>query len=173
MQECIFFDAEHMILDARGIVAPSGMRCREDVFAFYSSTLSFPDYFGWNWDAFDECIHDLSWLEGPMIHIVHPDIPLANDPKARAIMLSSIHDIKLYSRTNGKLSIHFTALDKQEVLDRLVGYYIDSGILTKWKRESSSEELLKLIDENLAVSYAKMGFLNESVWNVGRNNGVP
>ena len=31
MQECIFFDAEHMILDARGIVAPSGMRCREDV----------------------------------------------------------------------------------------------------------------------------------------------
>lgn len=166
MQECIFFDAEHMILDARGIVAPSGMRCREDVFAFYSSTLSFPDYFGWNWDAFDECIHDLSWLEGPMIHIVHPDIPLANDPKARAIMLSSIHDIKLYSRTNGKLSIHFTALDKQEILDVLVGYYKNRGSFgvsnAKWECGNSSEELLKMIDKDRAISYAKMGFLKES-----------
>lgn len=27
--------------------------------------LQFPDYFGGNWDAFEDCLTDLSWIESP------------------------------------------------------------------------------------------------------------
>lgn len=42
---------------------------REDLFRMLSASFSFPDYFGMNWDALDECLADLEWL-GPFRGIV-------------------------------------------------------------------------------------------------------
>lgn len=41
-----------------------GRECttRDALFAEFSKQLRFPDYFGKNWDAFDECISSLEWL---------------------------------------------------------------------------------------------------------------
>ena len=177
MQECIFFDAEQMMRENRVVVAPMGMKSKDEIFSFYSSALSFPDYFGWNWDAFDECIHDISWLGGATLHIVHPDIPLANNLDERAILLSSLHEIKLYSRTNGRLAIHFKAFDKQEVQKAIVRYYEGRGYCgakSSWKwlkggkrRDEDPEMVLLNIDKEMAISYVKMGFLDESEQKAG------
>jgi hypothetical protein len=36
---------------------------KADLLASLSEGFEFPDYFGGNWDALDECLRDLSWLE--------------------------------------------------------------------------------------------------------------
>ena len=41
-----------------------------DFFREVSSSMRFPYYFGWNWDAFSECITDLDWLKFKSIQIV-------------------------------------------------------------------------------------------------------
>ena len=176
MQECMFFDAEQMMQEKRGIVAPLGMQNSDEVFAFYCAALSFPGYFGWNWDAFDEFIHDLCWIDGTTIHIVHPDIPLKNDLDKRTILMSSIYEIKFYSRTKGKLAVHFKMSDKREVQDSIVQFYKDRGfsqekLLGKWFRKcygasqnsaDNIEKALNAIDKKMTATYVEMGFLDKS-----------
>jgi RNAse (barnase) inhibitor barstar len=43
-----------------------GIKCTtvDDLFYEFSKAFEFPDYFGNNWAAFDECLNDLDWLEG-------------------------------------------------------------------------------------------------------------
>ncbi len=46
------------------------MKTLSGVFAEFASGLEFPDYFGFNGAAFDECLNDLSWLNPNGICIV-------------------------------------------------------------------------------------------------------
>ncbi len=55
-------------LDSAGHVARvlrgRKMQSAAKVFDEFGAALQFPDYFGENWDALDECLGDLSWLQG-------------------------------------------------------------------------------------------------------------
>lgn len=41
----------------------SVIQTSDHLFGEFAAAMRFPDYFGWNWDAFDECVHDLEWLK--------------------------------------------------------------------------------------------------------------
>jgi RNAse (barnase) inhibitor barstar len=43
-------------VDLKGVSDP------DKLFKIFVDAFRFPDYFGYNWNAFDECIRDLSWL---------------------------------------------------------------------------------------------------------------
>ena len=45
----------------------------DNFFREVSAALRFPDYFGWNWAAFDECLSDLEWLSFSEILIIIQD----------------------------------------------------------------------------------------------------
>jgi len=47
---------------------------KASLLAALGQALHFPDYYGGNWDALDECLADLSWHEGPLrLLITHAD----------------------------------------------------------------------------------------------------
>lgn len=54
--------------------------------------LSFPDYFGENWDALEECLRDLSWLPAGPIVLEHADVPLIRDIANARIYIAILAD---------------------------------------------------------------------------------
>lgn len=42
----------------------SKVSSKQDFFHLLCREMNFPDYFGMNWDALDDCLSDLSWLDG-------------------------------------------------------------------------------------------------------------
>jgi RNAse (barnase) inhibitor barstar len=48
---------------------------KESFFKAIALAMDFPDYFGHNWDAFAECINDLSWIEEERKILIWVDPP--------------------------------------------------------------------------------------------------
>lgn len=72
---------------------PPGINTKRQLLAILALGLDFPGYFGWNWDAFEECLRDLSWIPVPTkIVLIHDDLPLARDSDEAATYLSILRD---------------------------------------------------------------------------------
>ncbi|MBA4016666.1 MAG: hypothetical protein C0483_05710 [Pirellula sp.] len=57
---------------------PIAARGKEKLLGVLAGSLRFPKYFGWNWDALEECLRDLSWLkEVNQVVIVHEGVPFS------------------------------------------------------------------------------------------------
>jgi len=54
---------------------PSGIDGKTALFRALVPELALPDYFGANWDALEECLRDLSWIEKKTVALVHEDLP--------------------------------------------------------------------------------------------------
>lgn len=61
------------------------MRTEQQLFDEVGAALQFPDYFGENWDAMDECITDLTWLpaKGYVFIVTDADELLSETEEAR------------------------------------------------------------------------------------------
>ena len=90
MRPCrFFFDAEAARPSSatdRVVTVPKGIVSRERLFDVVSAALAFPDYWGRNWDALNDMLTDLSWIEQHRIVLVHEDLPkLGASPTATYI----------------------------------------------------------------------------------------
>ncbi len=59
---------------------PAGIRSKAELLAALASAGNFPDYFGENWDALQDCLRDLSWIRNRKVVVVHSDLPLHGNP---------------------------------------------------------------------------------------------
>ena len=96
---------------------PAQILNKYDLFTVFEDGLKFPDYFGRNWDAFEECIRDLSWLQEGRIVVNHSDIPLVNDLSNSmiyvAILVGAIR--KLSKSENHKLVVLFPNALREQI----------------------------------------------------------
>lgn len=88
-----------------------------------AETMKFPDYFGDNWDAFNDCITDLSWIaaDGYILLYTHPNNLANSDPLEWSIALDVFQDaIEYWRETDTPLYVLLRtdslALDELEVL---------------------------------------------------------
>lgn len=81
----VFGDGPSVIAYAGKV--PSGLKTKKELLESVGQALSFPEYYGVNWDAFEECIRDLSWLPEGVIVLVHEDLPMEEDDASRRTYL--------------------------------------------------------------------------------------
>lgn len=70
---------------------PAGIDSKTALFRALVPALALPDYFGVNWDALEECLKDLSWIDKRAVAIVHEDLP-ALQKKELTTYLSILSD---------------------------------------------------------------------------------
>jgi len=91
-----FLDSPATFQEAAAIIVriPRGVRSKQKLFSIYAAALRFPKYFGRNWDAFEECLGDLSWLpaERPVV-IVHYDLPFGEGGENRRIYFDVLRSV--------------------------------------------------------------------------------
>ena len=102
----------------------AGIREPHDLLEELAAELRFPDYFGSNWNALEECVRDLSWLpEGPLV-LRHHDLPLAGDVASQKTYLSILSDVveKKWTVPGQRLRDLFVAFppETQQQVDELV-----------------------------------------------------
>jgi hypothetical protein len=71
--------------------------------------LNFPDYVGENWDGFEECLRDLSWLPVGRVVLTHADVPLVNDVANARTYVAILGDAvrRMSDSEDHKLSVVF------------------------------------------------------------------
>jgi hypothetical protein len=62
---------------------PTGVITESHLILSLAEQLRFPSYFGENWNALEECLRDLSWLEERIVIVVHNDVPDIPDHSLR------------------------------------------------------------------------------------------
>lgn len=68
-----------------------------------AQALSFPDYFGFNWDALEECLQDLSWLEGGVALLIDDAaMPESVAPKDWGVLLDILADTARHWQAEGR-----------------------------------------------------------------------
>ena len=98
-----------------------GISTKRDLLAQLDAGLSFPDYFGGNWDAVWECICDLEWLKPIQVVLIHEDLPLKEDPAVLRTYLSIMNDAIEYwvNRSEHDLVVVFPT-DSRALVNTLV-----------------------------------------------------
>jgi len=74
---------------------PSGITDPLDLLEELAIQLNFPDYYGMNWNALDECIRELSWLPRGSVVLRHHDLPLHGDIASQKTYISILAYVAL------------------------------------------------------------------------------
>ncbi|MBD2773555.1 barstar family protein [Iningainema tapete] len=91
-------DIQVFYLDGREILS------KETFFKKAAEVMNFPAYFGANWDAFDECITDLTWCPAQRYLILYDysNVFALADPTEWQIAVDILHSAEEYWVTTNR-----------------------------------------------------------------------
>jgi RNAse (barnase) inhibitor barstar len=117
MNEFVFTSSMPSCADDLLVQVNPNIETREALLNWFSRTLEFPSYFGGNWDAFEECMRDLSWLPQCKVVLFHSDVPLRNDLKNKSLYLTILASVIQHWKSDAshQLIVAFAPACKTEV----------------------------------------------------------
>lgn len=74
------------------IVHLGNITSEEQLFSELNNRFKFPEYFGFNWNAVNDCLRDLHWIEHKNIALVHDELPEI-EPTILKIYLQTLQGI--------------------------------------------------------------------------------
>ncbi len=83
----------------------------------YNNGFELPPYFGFNWDALNDCLLDLSWIPQREIVIYHPNIPLLTNQDLAIyldILSTAISTWNTHSEVH-TMRVYFNEKDKEYI----------------------------------------------------------
>lgn len=73
------------------------------IMAAMAEAFSLPDWFGHNWDALQDCLGDLSWLDGGITLVIEAaDLPASVAPDSWLVLLDILADVARYWSQHGR-----------------------------------------------------------------------
>ena len=85
----ILFDSHHRPSHRPGeheIIVPPRLESKTALLEFLKEALRLPDYFGYNWDALNDCLADVAEGTEKFV-LIHHDLPLESEPEEQRIYL--------------------------------------------------------------------------------------
>lgn len=77
---------------------PFGIKTKKELLKVYADSLKFPNWFGYNWDAFDDILIDFSWIPFSKIVVYHYDLPNLSEKDLKVFI--KILDSNSYLESN-------------------------------------------------------------------------
>lgn len=129
-------------------LAGSRMRTRDGALKEHAAVLQFPPYFGYNWDALDECLRDLSWLgPGPFALFVL-DAHLVLESEDPGVLATAVGGWSVAAAAWGEAKTPFHV-----VLQTDPGFIDD--LRSRWSRAGLDRELAAAAQLSLAEPLAR------------------
>jgi RNAse (barnase) inhibitor barstar len=130
-ENSFIFDTEnsHLVADDFVLCLPEGIRDKASLLSHYAKAGHFPDYFGNNWDALNDCLRDLSWIKQKRIVVIHNDLPLSNNEKELSTYLEILADaVKLWKRHERHELLIVLPMKAEAIVARLLGKFGTSNV---------------------------------------------
>jgi RNAse (barnase) inhibitor barstar len=105
-----------MIASRARVVHLSHINSKNSLLDIIGSELQFPDYYGRNWDALEECLRDLSWVPEREVLLIHDDLPSLEDHELRTYIQILSEAVESWASTSEHhLRAVFSTADEPQV----------------------------------------------------------
>jgi RNAse (barnase) inhibitor barstar len=111
----ILFDSDHHPSHRAGeheLIVPIRLEGKTALLEFLKEALRFPAYFGFNWDALNDCLGDVA-LGAEKFVLVHHDLPLEGEPTEQRTYLEILGNA---ARASDRLDAVFPVAYRSRVL---------------------------------------------------------
>ncbi len=96
------FDRESIDAKSLLVTVPKGIETKDKLIEALDEQLKLPDYFGFNWDALEECLCDLEWVHEFQIVIMHEDLPLSKNTLVLKIYLDILKKVVIFCKSSSQ-----------------------------------------------------------------------